>query len=1027
MGVTWISYRKKMELETILGEFGLDRSGTVDKQRARLIAFSRQPNNSEEIQDRLDELERRFGNAPTGDVKSPIPLDPSLISPEPTTSASLVPPSLLLPRTLVVLLAGRAESWFRTSGLQQASWIEVRREFLDFFLPPRYYQRLEDDIRMHFQKPNEPFKEYLIDIRLQMRRAGFSSDRELERIYENMLPEYQLYTRRQDFRTLSELTHLVTNYEETRSRGGRALENRIPTQRQATGASYAADGDRMPTRRTQQAPSSGNALNGSLSRNACTSQSAVAPRPEAVNVRDACRNCGQSGHFEAECRNPRILFCWDCGQRGRRTVDCCRQPPSGNGQGPRVTGNHPRNPPHPQKPIGDTLHQYQGRIRATIHMEGQRFTATLDTGATHSFISEGLAQMLDNGRNTRDIRTQVKLADGTCRELTRALAANIYLGSERTPTILLVMSDALDDILLGMDFLSIDDSPRRATLYPSKAAKGAMLQSRRPAKHLTSSTVSRHNTTSDGEPAAQLETGFARGRCHSRATESLPYLPQKRVRFQDHVEETPEPSPPLCGTVNSVSHPTEDQVSFQTEEPETQDYPRALGEGEHRIFMRTDRPLKQRYFPRNPAMRAVIDKQINELLRDGRIEPSKSPHSAPIVIAAKKNGEVRMCVDYRQLNENSVPDAYPLPRIHQILERLRNAKFISTLDLKNGYWQIPVAPDSRECTAFTVPGRGLFHWRVMPFGLHSAPATFQRALDTVIGPDMEPHAFAYLDDIIVIGSTLEEHVANLGEVFRRLRRANLRLNRGKCHFFQRRIVYLGHVISEAGIHTDPDKVAAIRGTRTADKPEGATQMPGNRFLVSPLQKFVLQTDASDYGIGAVLTQTIDGNERVIAYASRRLNTAERNYSVTEKEPPPLKWLNSIDNPTGRIARWALELQQYQYDVHYRKGAQNLVADALSRQPLPIVQQAEVQGVNCKWITRMLQRIRTEPAKFPDYREENGQLYRRLGLRPEEEEYTPWKLCVGADYRQRVLEECHDHPTAGHLGVRKTSTRVAQRY
>ncbi|KAH8298743.1 hypothetical protein KR059_006668, partial [Drosophila kikkawai] len=247
MGVTWISYRKKMELETILGEFGLDRSGTVDEQRARLIAFSRQPNNSEEIQDRLDELERRFGNAPTGELKSPIPLDPSLISPEPATSASLIPPSLFLPpstspatgrrpkaekparfahspseaglgailidrmtkwglsfegttdplgfiehieeradtcridrrylaQALVVLLAGRAESWFRTSGLQQASWTEVRREFLDFFLPPRYYQRLEDEIRMHFQKPNEPFKDYLIDIRLQMRRAGFSSD-----------------------------------------------------------------------------------------------------------------------------------------------------------------------------------------------------------------------------------------------------------------------------------------------------------------------------------------------------------------------------------------------------------------------------------------------------------------------------------------------------------------------------------------------------------------------------------------------------------------------------------------------------------------------------------------------------------------------------------------------------------------------------------------------------------------------------------------------------------------------------------
>lgn len=134
-----------------------------------------------------------------------------------------------------------------------------------------------------------------------------------------------------------------------------------------------------------------------------------------------------------------------------------------------------------------------------------------------------------------------------------------------------------------------------------------------------------------------------------------------------------------------------------------------------------------------------------------------------------------------------------MPRINSILERLREARYISTLDLKSGYWQIPMAKQSRECTAFTVPGRRLFQWKVMPFGLHSAPATFQRALDQVIGPDMEPHAFAYLDDIIVIGRSREEHQENLREVFRRLRLANLRLNRKKCHFFKWNLVFLGHV------------------------------------------------------------------------------------------------------------------------------------------------------------------------------------------------------------------------------------------
>ncbi|KAL7725738.1 hypothetical protein ACLKA6_000629 [Drosophila palustris] len=231
---------------------------------------------------------------------------------------------------------------------------------------------------------------------------------------------------------------------------------------------------------------------------------------------------------------------------------------------------------------------------------------------------------------------------------------------------------------------------------------------------------------------------------------------------------------------------------------------------EHVITMKDDRPIKQRYYPKNPAMQRIIDEQVDELLKNNCIEPSKSPHSAPIVLVGKKTGDVRMCIDYRQLNANPIPDAYPLPRIHHILERLRNARYISTLDLKSGYWQIPMARGSREYTAFTVPGRGLFHWKVMPFGLHSAPATFQRALDSVIGPDMEPYAFAYLDDIIVSGASLEEHVRNLGEVLRRLRQANLRLNQAKCKFFRRSLVYLGHVISGEGIHTDPDKIAAVR-------------------------------------------------------------------------------------------------------------------------------------------------------------------------------------------------------------------------
>ena len=197
---------------------------------------------------------------------------------------------------------------------------------------------------------------------------------------------------------------------------------------------------------------------------------------------------------------------------------------------------------------------------------------------------------------------------------------------------------------------------------------------------------------------------------------------------------------------------------------------------EHRIVLNDQRPVRLRYGQRNPAVQAKINEQVDELLENGQIKPSNSPYSAPIVMASKKNFELRLCMDYRPLNANTISDAYPLPRINAILDRLKNAKYISSIDLKNGYWQIPMAEESKPLTAFSVAGKGLYQWKVMPFGLTSAPATFQRALDRVIGPDMEPVAFAYLNDIVVTGSSLEKHIDNLREVFRRSRMTKLKIN-----------------------------------------------------------------------------------------------------------------------------------------------------------------------------------------------------------------------------------------------------------
>jgi hypothetical protein len=164
---------------------------------------------------------------------------------------------------------------------------------------------------------------------------------------------------------------------------------------------------------------------------------------------------------------------------------------------------------------------------------------------------------------------------------------------------------------------------------------------------------------------------------------------------------------------------------------------------QHEIRLLHPEPVTQRYRPRNPFMQGIIDEEVDKMLAEAVIEPSDSPWSSPIVLAKKKDGKHRFCIDFQKVNEITRKDAYPLLFINVILDKLRRARYISTIDLKSGYWQVPLTPASKPITAFTVPSRGLYQFRVMPFGIHSAPATFQRLMDRVIGPELDPYCFAY--------------------------------------------------------------------------------------------------------------------------------------------------------------------------------------------------------------------------------------------------------------------------------------------
>lgn len=404
---------------------------------------------------------------------------------------------------------------------------------------------------------------------------------------------------------------------------------------------------------------------------------------------------------------------------------------------------------------------------------------------------------------------------------------------------------------------------------------------------------------------------------------------------------------------------------------------------------------------------------VQLLLHNGLIRPSHSPWASPVVLVPKAGSggkQLRMCIDYRKLNTQTKKDAYPIPLIDDCLTMCKDADWITTLDVKDAYHHVPMHADSRPYTAFVTPD-GLFEWLVMPFGLCNAPATFQRHIDSVLRKYVGKNVAAYFDDVIIYTKgSLADHLKAVGQVLDTLTEAKLQVKAEKCQFAVKEAKILGHIISKGKIMPDPEKVRSIV---EYPKPQNLSQLRAflglanyyRQFIThfshkaSPLYEltrkdvpfewtpartqafedlkvalttapclrppdfhrpFILQTDASNIGISAILTQ-IDpdsGDEHPIAFKSRQLTPAEKGYSAVELEclavcwgvkqyeiylmDEPftvvtdhyaLRWLPTNAHTNKRLTRWALTLQALKYTVVHRAGTANANADALSRAPV----------------------------------------------------------------------------------------------
>ena len=227
----------------------------------------------------------------------------------------------------------------------------------------------------------------------------------------------------------------------------------------------------------------------------------------------------------------------------------------------------------------------------------------------------------------------------------------------------------------------------------------------------------------------------------------------------------------------------------------------------HYINSESAQPVKLPPYRIPHAYREAVSKELKEMLEAGIIEKSRSEWASPIVVVPKKSGEIRLCVDYRRLNSVTRGDAYPMPRIDDLIDSIGGAKFITTIDLNRGYWQVPVAEQDRSKTAFTTP-QGLFQFTVMPFGLSGAPATFQRMLDTLID-GLESFTAAYLDDLVIYSETWEDHLEHIQQVFQRLTANNLTAKLAKCQFGMQQCRYLGHVVGNGQVRPEESKLQAV--------------------------------------------------------------------------------------------------------------------------------------------------------------------------------------------------------------------------
>ncbi|WVZ13310.1 hypothetical protein V8G54_017840 [Vigna mungo] len=473
---------------------------------------------------------------------------------------------------------------------------------------------------------------------------------------------------------------------------------------------------------------------------------------------------------------------------------------------------------------------------------------------------------------------------------------------------------------------------------------------------------------------------------------------------------------------------------------------------EHHIVLKEGvDPINVRPYRYPHLLKGELEKQVSDMLKAGVIRPSNSPFSSPVILVKKKDGSWRFCVDYRALNKATIPDKYPIPVIEDLLDKLSGAKYFSKIDLKAGYHHIRMSEDDIPKTAFRTH-QGHFEFLVMPFGLTNAPATFQSAMNNLMQPYLRKCVLMFFDDILVYSPIRNEHMAQLKTVLRVLEQQSWMANRSKCEFGKLQIRYLGHIISAKGVEMDTDKIQAVLDW---EKPKNVKALRGFLGLTGYYRRFV-----QGYGkIAKPLTELLkkgkyvwtEEAERAMAVLKEAITYApvlalpdfNQEFHVEcdaddgfGNGHPTLEALSAgkkICRVHGSTQSEITKLMGYDFDIVYKTGSSNRVANALSRKGEWGIEEVELRAISRPYwndyqevlkeveedesLKKIIDDIKKDPNSHSTYTLESGRLHYRGRM----------VLSTKSIWIPKLLVEFHMTSTGGHSGVYRTYRRIAQSF